>query len=660
MNTVYREYPLFFIKVVIISVLIYPIFALVNSPTANAELQDTSSNTLEGTQNHTNFFRLRLNTVSGLDALVHYTTRDGTATAGEDYIAVSGVATIPADETEILIGVEILADTEVEGNETFHLVITRPTHAQFPSGNREMIATHTIIDSTLDTVPPFITLNGSPAINIIQAQNYTDLGASATDNVDNSVNVIRSGSVDTQTLGTYILYYTATDQAGNTARITRTVTVIVDPDVITITESKLQDCLFIEVGGHEPSQDELKNIQTLTCLGGPGELSDMSELGQLTNLRYLDLRYNNIDDLSPLANLKLLNSLDIGNQFMSQYPPHSFSDLTPLTQLTQLTSLYFSNNRISDLTPLSQIYSLTRLSIVNARLRSDVSALSTLVNLTHLNFNANQVSDMSFIVNLTNLEELIFPSNFVSNLEPLANLVNLTKLMFRDNQVSDISPLSDLLNLTYLSFYNLSGDNQVVDISPLANLRKLTYLDFSRNQVVDVSSLAEIKGLIELRFHHNKVKDVNVLGNLNNLTEFSFGDNEVTDISGLLNLSPTVFIYFSNNCITDFSVLAYLSSNISASNYEQRANCPDISDIQFKLELKDNFEIKRSGSLGDDLTWVIEKNGKTVLERNASNELEYTYYNNFMGGSFRVWLKQFMNGQYEVVSNIVTYDVINN
>ena len=78
----------------------------------------------------------------------------------------------------------------------------------------------------LDVTPPLILLTGSNSINLDVGGIYTEPGATATDNVDVSVAVVISGSVDTTTAGTYTIHYNATDVAGNHAKeVTRTVNV---------------------------------------------------------------------------------------------------------------------------------------------------------------------------------------------------------------------------------------------------------------------------------------------------------------------------------------------------------------------------------------------------------------------------------------------------
>jgi len=76
-----------------------------------------------------------------------------------------------------------------------------------------------------DTVPPVITLKGDNPMVVAQGADFSDPGATATDNVDGTVAVSVSGSVDSATIGSYTLTYIAKDAAGNEANVTRTVEV---------------------------------------------------------------------------------------------------------------------------------------------------------------------------------------------------------------------------------------------------------------------------------------------------------------------------------------------------------------------------------------------------------------------------------------------------
>jgi subtilisin family serine protease len=61
------------------------------------------------------------------DVSVGYTTADGSATAGADYVAASGTLTLPDGETSATFAVAVLDDAVYEGNENFSVVLSAPT-----------------------------------------------------------------------------------------------------------------------------------------------------------------------------------------------------------------------------------------------------------------------------------------------------------------------------------------------------------------------------------------------------------------------------------------------------------------------------------------------------------------------------------------------------
>ena len=70
-------------------------------------------------------FTVSLSKKSGRDARVAFATRDGTAKAGEDYVARNGVLRIPAGDVSGSVPVDVVGDTKKETTESFTLVISR-------------------------------------------------------------------------------------------------------------------------------------------------------------------------------------------------------------------------------------------------------------------------------------------------------------------------------------------------------------------------------------------------------------------------------------------------------------------------------------------------------------------------------------------------------
>ncbi|WP_339622746.1 immunoglobulin-like domain-containing protein [uncultured Winogradskyella sp.] len=90
-----------------------------------------------------------------------------------------------------------------------------------------------------DTETPVISLNGGSTLSLELGDNYTELGATATDNIDGDLTssiVIAGDTVDTNTVGSYFITYNVSDVAGNAAtEVIRTVVVNADTTAPIIT-----------------------------------------------------------------------------------------------------------------------------------------------------------------------------------------------------------------------------------------------------------------------------------------------------------------------------------------------------------------------------------------------------------------------------------------
>lgn len=138
---------------------------------------------------------------------------------------------------EVTGAVNIGADTHFEGNILGKTSITFGNHSSI--NGRLLAQTAVTLDMTTVTVPisapadttaPVITITGSNPVTIEVGSTYTDAGATAIDDVDATTTVTSSGTVNSNTVGAYIITYTATDSASNTATSTRTVNVVAHPN----------------------------------------------------------------------------------------------------------------------------------------------------------------------------------------------------------------------------------------------------------------------------------------------------------------------------------------------------------------------------------------------------------------------------------------------
>jgi CubicO group peptidase (beta-lactamase class C family) len=91
-----------------------------------------------------------------------------------------------------------------------------------------------------DTTPPQIILSGANPLTLTVGAQYRDPGYTAYDNVDGDITakVVVTGTIDTNTAGTYYQYYNVKDAAGNAAAtVTRTIVVASPSQCFTTTNS---------------------------------------------------------------------------------------------------------------------------------------------------------------------------------------------------------------------------------------------------------------------------------------------------------------------------------------------------------------------------------------------------------------------------------------
>lgn len=113
-------------------------------PTQKSEVNLTPA------EQDTAYFLLDIGSAQTQDVSVHYTTRDGSARAGQDYVAASGTATISAGQTHLAIAINLIDDSVIEDSETFSLIVTNPVGGEFADNAVELVAQRTIVDN--DTI----------------------------------------------------------------------------------------------------------------------------------------------------------------------------------------------------------------------------------------------------------------------------------------------------------------------------------------------------------------------------------------------------------------------------------------------------------------------------------------------------------------------------
>ena len=195
-------------------------------------------------------------------------------------------------------------------------------------------------DEDLDTtLPPVISLIGETTIYIDLGDAFSDPGATAEDNIDGDItaSITTSGTVDSSTLGTYIIAYSVSDAAGNSSSIDRTV--IVGNPAKTYVPDNVFEQNLIDQGYDDVLDDYVltRNIEDLTTFVVEGKyisgniriISDATGIEDFISLQNLRFSNGNMEslDVSNLSNLTSLSLIQWNQNFYVKVNQSQFDNI---------------------------------------------------------------------------------------------------------------------------------------------------------------------------------------------------------------------------------------------------------------------------------------------------------------------------------------------
>lgn len=234
-------------------------------------------------------------------------------------------------------------------------------------------------------------------------------------------------------------------------------------------------------------------------------------------MQYVNLSNNFLYDLSPLGQLPFLMYLDVSHNELEEVlrfdPPYN------------LTYVNFSYNQVERIDDLSDFWSLVYLDLSNNQI-TEIEGLSGLKFLRHLNLSNNQIThlanldDMNLItLNLEHNEVSTFerdPSKGFASLKKIVSVQlghnalktlelfryahNIQSIQIQKNLIEDLSELRFLKALIYLTTLDLLGN----EITKKPNYTEMCFifvqhLGFLDGEYVD----AEEKAAAIVKYHNN-------------------------------------------------------------------------------------------------------------------------------------------------------------
>jgi len=355
------------------------------------------------------------------------------------------------------------------------------------------------------------------------------------------------------------------------------------------------------------SVSSLNSLSELTYLNLDGNaLSNTSELEQLPKLEELSASNNQFASLnrfSSLVHLKRLNLAENQIVISATYDGNALVNLTQLhdidlrnNQITDLSALigsqladgdevYLQGNPLGDTALTVQIPELEARGVIvhydgqppESPIVFEDPNLETAVRnaiqmpvgniyesdvigtgFISLNAASMQISALGGLEHCKDLTQLDLSNNLIQDITPLAALTSLRELNLNANSTQDLAPLSGLTQLNTLSLRT----NGLTDISALGTLVNLTLLDAGDNELEDIYALTSLTKIEALGLDHNRINDLGPLTSLLNLNEVELSGNMLNEIVALVNnpglSGPDDYVGLQDNPLSGYALCTSL------------------------------------------------------------------------------------------------------
>lgn len=464
-----------------------------------------------------------------------------------------------------------------------------------------------IIDDTTDSM---ITLIGDSTINIDVNEDYEELGATCSDDIDSTCKVIIDDSdIDTSTIGTYIVYYTVVDSNENVIdSISRTI--IVEDSSSPIITLNGEDTIFLDISDTyidigatctdnydascgvtiDDSEVDMTTVGTyvVTYFAMDTSLNETSLERTVIVEDHSDRRliipsddiiyhlldeawtnplfyvpnegtYNAMtyDEVDPntLGIYELFYELtdELDNTYYLKYYVHVVSEIPLEKDVVVLDNLYFT---------YPTIFSQLIIYDTNNDLILDHEEISNVVS---LDLSDLGIEYIDFIKEYTSLESLDLSYNNLYDLNFILSLPHLKNLNVDDNNL-DSNDMIVFTDNTILESLDLSH-NFIQDISSLDGLTNLDTLNLSHNFVYDLSTISSLSSLLHLDVSYNPADDFKPILAFSDLETLNIYQTDITDIKGIMNFESLDVLTLNPN-IADYNELRFL-------RYKFTLNIPD-------------------------------------------------------------------------------------
>lgn len=163
------------------------------------------------------------------------------------------------------------------------------------------------------------------------------------------------------------------------------------------------------------------------------------------------------------------------------------TNLEGLQHCAALMLIDLENNQIADLTPIKDLKLVQSLTLASNKIES-IAPLENFTKLQYLDVSRNAIKDIAPLTKMENMRSLYLSQNSIESLAPIAGLKKVWTLYVAANPIADFAPVGQL---KWLSSFDAKGCN-ISDLSFLKPLTELSYVMLAENKISDLGVLVEM------------------------------------------------------------------------------------------------------------------------------------------------------------------------
>ncbi|MED6169195.1 hypothetical protein PIB30_019308 [Stylosanthes scabra] len=214
--------------------------------------------------------------------------------------------------------------------------------------------------------------------------------------------------------------------------------------------------------------------------------------------------------------------------------------------------------------------SITSLQL-NHKALSDVSCLSSFINLEKLDLKLNNLTSLEGLRSCVNLKWLSVVENKLETLEGIQGLTKLTVLNAGKNKLKSMDEVRSVVSLRAL----ILNENEIVSICKLDQLKELNTVVLSKNPIRKIGeALKKVKSITKLSLSHCQLQGIDSsLKSCVELRELRLAHNEIKTLPDeLAQNSKLQNLDLGNNVIANWSELKVLKCLTNLRNLNLQGN----------------------------------------------------------------------------------------